>query len=158
GHPEEPKYREGLARSRIDLGNVLHVLGRHSGAEAAFRDAIEDYRALEDQVTLGEPHRSSLYLEGIAGTYSKLGRMLTGMGRADDAREAFRAAYTQYRELSRSFPGALDHRVEIDRLLPQLGTLEEAERELLPATYSADEATQDILHALINSPEGILAV
>jgi serine/threonine protein kinase len=157
-HPEEPKYREGLARSRIDLGNVLHVLGRHSDAEAAFRDAIEDYRALEDQITPGEPHRSSLYLEGIAATFSKLGRMLTAMGRADDAREAFRAAYARYRELSRSVPGALDHRVEVDRLLPQLGTLEETERELLPATYSADEATQNILHALINSPEGMLTV
>ena len=44
-HPEEPKYHEGLARSRIDLGNVLHVLGRHSDADAVFRDAIGDYRA-----------------------------------------------------------------------------------------------------------------
>ena len=80
------------------------------------------------------------------------------MGRADDAREAFRAAYDQYRELSRSFPEALDHQVEIDSLLPPLGTLEEAEKDLLPAMYSAEEATQDHFHALISSPEGVLTV
>jgi tetratricopeptide (TPR) repeat protein len=157
-YPEEPKYREGLARSRIDLGNVLHALGRHTDAEAVFREAIEDYRALINRVTPEEPHRSSVYLEGIAGTYSKLGRTLTAMGQADDARVAFRAAYQQYRELSRSYPGALDHQVEIDRLLPQVGAIEEAEKELLPAMYSAEEATQDSLHALINSPEGMLTV
>ncbi len=157
-HPEEPKYREGLARSRIDLGNVLHVLGRHADAEAIFREAIGDYRTLLDRESSGEADRASMYGEGIAGTYSKLGRTLTAMGRADEAKEAYRAAYNQYMELSQSFPEALDHRAQIDALLPQLGTVEEAEKDLLSVRFPANEATQDLFQALVSSTEGVLTV
>ena len=36
-HPKVQRYRGGLGRSRTDLGNILHVLGRNEEAEVIYR-------------------------------------------------------------------------------------------------------------------------
>jgi serine/threonine protein kinase len=109
-HPQETKHLEQLARSRVDLGNVLHVLGRQSDAECSFRNAISDYvRLLEMAVSSsGAPSRLPLFEEGIASTYSKLGRVLMTMGRKEEAQQIFRAAYDNYKKISHTYPAAFE--------------------------------------------------
>jgi serine/threonine protein kinase len=94
-HPKVRKYREGLGRSRTDLGNILHVLGRYGEAEEAHRAAIEDYKALVD----GWPLVTD-YHEQLAGNFVGLGKVLTLLGREVEAQEAHRAALSEYHLLS----------------------------------------------------------
>ena len=107
-HPEEPKYLEGLARSRTDLGNALAVLERLSEAESQYREAILDYRKLIERESTEDTSSAMRYREGIAGTYSKLGRVLSAAGRGNDARESYRVSFQEYQRLSRSSPESLD--------------------------------------------------
>ena len=72
-HPEISKYRAGLSRSRTDLGNILHALGRDGEAEANYRLAIEDYQILVDQ----QPYMVH-FREGLASSYMVHSRHLDG--------------------------------------------------------------------------------
>jgi serine/threonine protein kinase len=108
-HPEISKYREGLSRSRTDLGNILHVLGRDGEAEANYRLAIVDYQILVDQ----QPYMLH-FREGLASSYMKLGRALTALGREQDAKDAYRLAFAEYERLVIAAPNALDYQMSLE--------------------------------------------
>jgi serine/threonine protein kinase len=93
-YPKVRRYREGLGRSQTDLGNVLHVLGRNTEAEATHRAAIREYQALVNDWPLVLD-----YQEGLASNYTKLGQVLTSMDQEHEAQQAHRAALAEYRSL-----------------------------------------------------------
>jgi serine/threonine protein kinase len=115
-HPEMSKYREGLSRSRTDLGNILHVLGRDSEAEANYRLAIVDYQTLVDQ----QPYMLH-FREGLASSYMKLGRALTALGREQDAKDAYRLAFAEYELLVIAAPNALDYQLSLEHSIVLAG-------------------------------------
>jgi tetratricopeptide (TPR) repeat protein len=102
-HPKVQRYRGGLGRSRTDLGNILHVLGRNEEAEAIHRAAIADYQALLDNWPHDLDHDLE-YHEGLAANYFKLGRVLTSLGREREALQADWAAFDEYKLLMSENP------------------------------------------------------
>ena len=60
-HPGASDYHDGLARGRMDLGGVPHVLALHAEAEAGPRATIAEYAAL-----VAEHSGVTSYREGLA--------------------------------------------------------------------------------------------
>ena len=120
-HPEMSKYREGLARSRTDLGNILHVLGRDGEAEQIYRAAIADYQSLVDQ----QPYMLH-YREGLASSYMKLGRVLAALGQEQDAKDVYRLAFAEYERLVIAAPNALDYQMNLEHSVILAGAGAEA--------------------------------
>ena len=115
-HPDEPKYREGLARSRVDLAGVLQVLGRFGEAESQLQQAIDTYRSLVD---INEYILS--YREGLAGALMRLGRLLATIGRDVDARNTHRIAFEEYERLVIAAPHAQDYRLGMAESIALIG-------------------------------------
>ena len=137
-HPKMAKYREGLARTRTDLGNILHVLGRDGEAEAVHRSAIADYQTLVDQ----QPYMLH-YREGLASSYMKLGRALNALGREQGAKDAYKLAFAEYERLVIAAPNALDYQLNLEHsvILAGAGTEPRPTHDVVEPPAPADAQT-----------------
>jgi serine/threonine protein kinase len=176
-HPKMLKYREGLARNRTDLGNILHALGRDTEAEQVYREASADYQRLVNRQPL-----VLQYQEGLASSYMRLGRALKALGKEPEAKDAYGRALAEYERLVAAAPDALDYRMSLEASVVLAGAgvrvkpagdgpktpspipAEEsnersADRDLIgPAAGAAASIDQDGTKKAQNLLEGLLAV
>jgi serine/threonine protein kinase len=167
-HPTMLKYREGLARSRTDLGNILHALGRDVEAEQVYREASADYQKLVNRQPL-----LLQYQEGLASSYTRLGRALKALGREPEARDAYGLALAEYERLVAAAPDALDYQMSLEASVVLAGAgvrvkpatpAEEAEEPpessdtIAPTAGDAAPVDQDGTNKAQNLLEGLLAL
>ena len=98
-HPEVHKYRESLAISLYNLGNVQDELHRPADAEAAQREAlrvIDGLRAEEDKPE---------YRRHMAKVYINLGVLFSGLKKHHEAGDAYRKAVAVLEKLVEEVPG-----------------------------------------------------
>jgi tetratricopeptide (TPR) repeat protein len=119
-------FREGLAvapadaDARMRLGHTLGELGRHAGAAAELRRAID-----------AKPDRRRLYLALLF-----LGREEEALGRSADARR-------RYEQAADLYPNAQSPRLALSRIARQTGDRTAAQRSLqtLASAVGHDDAT-----------------
>jgi serine/threonine protein kinase len=97
-HPQVPKYREDLAVSRYNLGNMLEELHRPGEAEVEFTAAlegIERLRAEDDRIE---------YRQHLAAVHTNRGVLFSGQKNHREAAEEYRRAATILEKLIADAP------------------------------------------------------
>ena len=128
--PTRPDFRQQLARTYGNLGNLLRDTGRLAEAEAAYRDAL----AIQKQLVAEFPTRPDFRQE-LTKSYNNLGVLLYQTGRPKEAEAVWRDALAIRQQLVADFPTRPDFRQELASshnnlglLLYQTGRPKEAER------------------------------
>jgi tetratricopeptide (TPR) repeat protein len=116
--PNRPEFRQELATSHNNLGNLLRATGRLQEAEAAYRDAL----ALQKQLAADFPTRPEFRQE-LASSHNNLGILLRDTGRPKEAEAAYRDALALRKQLADEFPTRPDYRQELARSHNNLGNL-----------------------------------
>jgi tetratricopeptide (TPR) repeat protein len=148
--PTDQWHRDGLARSRSNLGNVLRDSGRHSEAEESFRKAL----TIRNQLVADFPAIPS-YRQGLAIALNNLGILLKNTGRAQEAEELYGQAVTVHRQLAATFPAVPDHQNEAAGAMVNLARVLLARKELNGARRLLEEALpyhRAALNAAPNNP------
>jgi serine/threonine-protein kinase len=129
--PDQPAYRQELARRHNDLGNLLADLGRRDEAEKVYRAALALQEKLAEQLPALPDYRDEL-----ARSHNNLGLILADLGRRDEAEKEHRAALALQEKLAEQFPIVPAYRQELatshhnlGALLAGLGRRDEAEKE-----------------------------
>jgi serine/threonine protein kinase/tetratricopeptide (TPR) repeat protein len=102
-HPEVPKYRETLAVSRYNLGNVLDELHKPVEAEAEYREAL----AVVDR--LRAENDKPEYRHHLATVYNNQGTLFSGRKEHREAVAAYRRAAAVLEKLVNEAPSHLEH-------------------------------------------------
>jgi tetratricopeptide (TPR) repeat protein len=127
--PTRPDYRQALAASHNNFGNLLAGTGRPREAEEAYRAA----RKLYEQLVADFPTRPD-FRQDLANSCNNLGVLLAGSGQLKEAEEAYRQALKLRKQLADEFPTRPDFRQalalshnNLGNLLASTGRLKDAE-------------------------------
>src|SRR5262245_18633820 len=93
-----PEFRHELARSYINLGNLLRETGRLKEAETAYGDAL----ALQEQLAGDFPTRPE-FRQKLAVGHNSLGILLATTGRLKEAQAAWIDALAIQKQLAADF-------------------------------------------------------
>jgi tetratricopeptide (TPR) repeat protein len=93
--PSEPAYREDLARTCLDQGQLLWTLGRNADAEASTREAIGLWEALPT---------SPAHQADLATCYLVLGGVARATGRIPECEDLVRRTVQVREQLAREHP------------------------------------------------------
>jgi serine/threonine-protein kinase len=105
GHPGTPKYRQDLALSHNNLGNLLQARGQFKEAEDAYRQALAILETLaRDFPTVPD------YRRDLARSHNNLGFLLQARGQFKEAEDAYRQALAIQEKLARDSPYVPEHR------------------------------------------------
>ena len=133
--PAVPLYQQELARSRNNLGNLLHILGKDSEAEEQYRKALTIKERLVAEFPAVPEHRGLL-----ARSHDNLASLLANLGKRREAEEQHRKALAIQEKLAAEFPAVPEHRRDLagshnnlGNLLTALGKRPEAEQEFRKA-------------------------
>jgi tetratricopeptide (TPR) repeat protein len=111
-------FRQGLATSHHNLGNLYRVTGRPAAAVAAHR------RALAIQKPLAEAFpKVAEYREDMARTYGNLGNALAETGPTEEAEAAYRQAVALWKGLTDEFPVVPAYPSKLAEVSDHLGSL-----------------------------------
>jgi tetratricopeptide (TPR) repeat protein len=116
--PTRPDYRQELATSHNNLGNLLASTGRPREAEEAYRAALKLY----EQLVADFPTRPKFRQE-LANSCNNLGVLLAGTGQLKEAEEAYRQALKLREQLAAEFPTRPDYRENLATSHNNLGNL-----------------------------------
>jgi serine/threonine-protein kinase len=122
--PDVPEYRQDLAETYSNLGELLHNLGRRTGpdgAEAAHRSALAIRKKLADDYANVPEFR-----EDLAASHNNLGLVLADLDRVtgqDGADSAHRAALAIYEDLAAGAPEVASYAVGLGGTYGHLGDL-----------------------------------
>jgi tetratricopeptide (TPR) repeat protein len=114
--PRVLAYREDLAGSHNNLGNLLAALGQHT-------DAREHYRlgsALLEQLAAECPTVPA-YRNSLAGGYYNLANLLRDLKQGADAREPYQKALGLYERLAAESPTVPEYRAQLAHTYNNLG-------------------------------------
>jgi tetratricopeptide (TPR) repeat protein len=115
-YPNRPGYRDDLAQSHENLGNVLRQRGQTSEAKAAYRDAL----AIRKVLVADFPDRPE-YHHTLATTQGRLGTLLRKIGQPKDAAAALGEALARLKELTVKHPARPDFRSDLARYSEDMG-------------------------------------
>jgi serine/threonine-protein kinase len=142
--PDQPAYRQGLATSHSNLGNVLAGLGRRDEAGKEHRAALALWEKLVEQFPALPEYRQNLAL-----SHNNLGNLLKNLGRRDEAEKEYRVALALQEKLATQFPVQTDYRQELalshnnlGSLLKNLGRRDEAGKEHQAALALQEKLTE----------------
>lgn len=94
-----PDYRNNLARSRLELGNLFHALGQRAAAEEQWRKA----QAIWEKLAADFPAVPE-YRYDLAQSHNNLGVLLDDLGQRAGAEEQFRKGLVIQEKLAADFP------------------------------------------------------
>jgi tetratricopeptide (TPR) repeat protein len=98
-HPQVPEYRQELAMTHNNLGNLLQATGRVAEAEKAYRQALQ----LRERLVAEHPQVPQ-YRQELATTHNNLGVLLQATGRVAEAEKAYRQALQLREQLVAEHP------------------------------------------------------
>jgi len=130
----DPAVRFETARSYLRVADIYNLLGKHTEADDAYRQAIAHSEALTREYP-----EAVEYVKELALERGNLAEMLKKTGRFDEAEAAFRDALAALETLSDRFPGDLDCQDRLAGVHHNLGLMlerldsPEAEPHLLKA-------------------------
>jgi serine/threonine protein kinase/tetratricopeptide (TPR) repeat protein len=116
--PKKPGYREAVAQSYRNIGNVYKSRNQPDKAEAAMREALRLMDALYVEYPTFPPYRHDL-----AGMCGNLGIILRKNGRPDEALRYQKRAFDLFARLVAEFPSAPNHRHGLALCHANLGAL-----------------------------------
>jgi serine/threonine protein kinase len=116
--PEEAAYRQDLADSFNNRGNLLSEIGRAEEAEAAYRNAL----TIREKLAAGLP-TSPLFRQQSAAAHHNLGTLLADLGRSKEAQEAYQEALVRIEGLVADFPDDSAYTNDLARTCANLGQL-----------------------------------
>jgi serine/threonine protein kinase len=116
--PAVPAYRQHLAGSHNNLGNLLANLGKRPEAEASHRRALE----LQQKLTAEFPAVPE-YAQDLATSHNNLGNLLMDLGQRPEAEEAYRRALDLKEQLAAEFPAVPAYRQDLATSHNNLGLL-----------------------------------
>jgi tetratricopeptide (TPR) repeat protein len=166
--PAVPEYRLELARSHINLGNLLSDQGKPPEAEQQNRQAL----ALSAKLAADFPDVPE-YRRVLAYSHNDLAIVLAGLGKRSEAEQQVRQALALQEKLAADFPAVPGYRLELARshhnlgnLLFDLGKRSEAEQqyrqalalqEKLAADFPAEPEYRHVLAVSHNNLGNLLA-
>jgi tetratricopeptide (TPR) repeat protein len=127
--PSRPDFRQALAASHNNFGNLLAGTGRPREAEESYRAALKLY----EQLVADFPTRPD-FRQALANSCNNLGVLLAGSGQLKEAETAYRQALKLQEQLAAEFPTRPDFRQalalshnNLGNLLASTGRLKDAE-------------------------------
>jgi serine/threonine protein kinase len=117
-YPDEPDYRDELAKSLNRQGNLLQAASRLQEAKMAYRQALTHYAKL----VRGHPGGPG-YRYGLAGSSNNLGLVLDVLGQLEDADKAYRQALALFQKLAADDADAASYRHSLAGCLNNWGNL-----------------------------------
>ena len=103
-----PAYRQHLATSHNNLGNLLADLGKRQEAEEQYRKAL----TIQEQLAADFPAVPEYRLD-LARSHNNLGILLAGLGKRPEAEQQYRKALTIQEQLTADFPAVPAYRHEL---------------------------------------------
>ena len=94
-----PEYRQDLALSHNNLGNLLAGLGKRPEAEQQYRKAL----TIQEQLAADFPAVPA-YRQDLAISHNSLGVLLAGLGKRPEAEEQYRKALAIQETAGRRLP------------------------------------------------------
>jgi serine/threonine protein kinase len=134
--PNQPDYRQGLAISHNNRGNLLRDTGRPKEAEQDFDQALSIYKELAADF----PNRPE-FRQGLAMSYNGRGLLLRATGRLQEAEQDYDQALRIRKRLVADFPNRPEFRHALAASHNNRGLL-------LSATGRPKEAEKDYGQAL----------
>jgi hypothetical protein len=133
--PMQFDFRQRLARSSNNLGNLLKDAGRLPEAESAYREAL----AVQTQLA-ADFHTRPDCRGDLARSHNNLGVLLRTTGRPKEAESAYREALILQQQLAADFPSQPDFRHELAGSHHNLGVLFQRTGRLQEAEVAYREA------------------
>jgi serine/threonine protein kinase/tetratricopeptide (TPR) repeat protein len=140
--PDVPAYRQELAKSHNNRGNLLYALGKFDEAEAAYRIALKIKGQLADEFPDAPTYRWE-----FARSHNNLGLLLKDLGRLDEAETAFRKALGIQVPLAPKLPGDPARRHDLASSHNNLAILLKAQKRYAEAE-TAHAVAQDLYRQL----------
>jgi tetratricopeptide (TPR) repeat protein/tRNA A-37 threonylcarbamoyl transferase component Bud32 len=134
--PSRPEFRQGLADSYTNRGDLLSKTGRPNEAAKDWNEALSIYR----QLAADSPSRSE-FRRGLARGHNNRGNLLYTMARLREAENDYDRAVSTQKQLAADFPSRPEFREELAASHHNRGIL-------LHATGRLPEAEQDYDQAL----------
>jgi tetratricopeptide (TPR) repeat protein len=129
--PTRPEFRQDLARSHGNRGNLLLASGRPQEAEKDYNQAV----SILKQLAADFPARPEFRHE-LARNHGNRGGQLYGTGRLQEAEKDYDQALSIYKQLAADFPSHPE-------FLQDLATSHNSRGNLLRATGRLQEAEKD---------------
>src|SRR5262249_35215101 len=118
--PAELSYRQDLADSYNNRGNLLSEMGRPKDAEAAYRQVL----AIREKLA-GDFPGQALCRRLLAASYDNLGGILDG----PEARAMYEEAHTRLEALVADFPDNAEYKNDLARTCANLGQVLRIDKE-----------------------------
>jgi serine/threonine protein kinase len=115
-YPDQPKYRQFLARGQISVGGLLVGMGRYPQAEQVFSEARDLLAALADEF----PAKPG-YLTDLTGACNNLAIAIIQDGRPKEAEPVFAETVRYERKLVDRFPTVAEYQRDLSEGLHNLG-------------------------------------
>jgi len=129
--PSRPEFRQQLAATHINRGNLLSITGRPREAEKDYDQALD----IQKQLATDFPTRPEFRKE-LATSYNNRGILLNNTGRPREAEKDYDQALSIQKQLAADFPTRTEFRQELARshnnrgiLLNNTGRSREAEKD-----------------------------
>jgi serine/threonine-protein kinase len=125
-HPKEDRYRDGLARTQLGLGNVAQVRRRLDVARGFYQQATDNWTALHK----AHPDTQS-YRRDLAVAQNNIGMIDKAIGGKEQAAdEALRFAQTLQKQLVKDAPNIGKYRIDLARTDFNLRDFKDAAEQL----------------------------
>jgi tetratricopeptide (TPR) repeat protein len=113
-----PQYRQELAGSHNNLGNLLAGLGKRLAAEEQYHQALALYETLAaDFPTVPE------FRQDLANCHNNLGILLADLGNRPEAEEQYRRALALKEKLAAEFPAVPEYQIDLGGAYDNFGNL-----------------------------------
>ena len=116
--PTVPEYRADLARSYLNLGNLLRDLGKRAEAGDEYRKGMAIQQKLAADFPTVPKHRADL-----AASRTNLGSLLKGLGKPAEAEDEYRKGMAIQQKLAADFPTVPEYRASLAASHNNLGAL-----------------------------------
>jgi tetratricopeptide (TPR) repeat protein len=133
--PAQPDYRQELARSHFNRGNLLRLKGRPKDAEMDYNRAVSLYQKLAADF----PVRPEFRME-LASSHSGRGFLLNETGRVEEAKKDYDQALSLRKQLAADFPARPEYRQNLARSHTSRANLLSDAGQLSPAEQDYDQA------------------
>jgi serine/threonine protein kinase len=133
--PNEPGYRQELARAHTGLGNLLEAANRHGEAEGMYCRSRQLYEDL-----LQECPGDATFEHELAEVCNNLGILLNGLHRFPEAGDVYQRALAIHEDLHRRFPGEAEYQRDLAVCLNNLAALRKRRGQLDQAEKASRQA------------------